>query len=297
MNNSFLTWTIGDVKVRQIVEILDNELFATFIPEAQPERIREISWLRPHFADRHGNLKAQVQSFLITSKGKNILIDTCNGNGKNRPNVPTWGNLHTDFLKRLSNCGVDPEAVDIVACTHLHFDHVGWNTRLENGSWIPAFPKATYLFSKEEYAYWIKKPHNEMIDDFNGIDDSVTPIVDAGLAEFVTDDHRIDENVRFISTPGHTPHHISVVIESQGQKTIISGDVMHHPCQIAHQEWTTLADTYPDQTVETRKRFLGEIKDKEVLVIGSHFANPVAGKVVSTDRGLKFSIVLDKMYT
>ncbi|MBI3619987.1 MBL fold metallo-hydrolase [Candidatus Roizmanbacteria bacterium] len=285
-----LRWSVGAVEIIQIVEMEDNELFSTFIPEAKQEKIREIKWLFPHFAKENGKLRALIQSFLIKSNGKNIVIDTCNGNGKERPNMPTWGNLKTDFLKRFTDSGVAPESIDIVVCTHLHFDHVGWNTKLKKDKWAPTFPNAKYLFSKEEYEYWIKKPEKEMIDDFNGIDDSVTPIVQAGLAEFVADDYRIDENTRLMPTPGHTPHHISVVIESQGKKAIITGDVMHHPCQIARQEWTTLVDTYPDQTIETRKRFLNGVKDTETLVIGSHFASPVAGRVVSSEQGLEFRV-------
>lgn len=286
MNN--LSWAVGEVEIIQIVEIVDNELFSTFIPEAKPEKIKEIKWLTPNFADEKGKLKAQVQSFLIKSNNKNILIDTCNGNGKDRPNMPTWGNLQTDFLKKFKDIGVSPETIDFVACTHLHFDHVGWNTKLENGKWTPTFFNAKYLFSKQEYEYWIKKPEKEMIDDSNGIDDSVSPIVAAGLAQFIPDNYRIDENVYFIPTPGHTPHHISVVIESQSKKAIISGDVMHHPCQIASPEWTTLADTYPDQTIETRKKFLDEVKNTNTLIIGTHFSNPVAGKIIKEGNGLIF---------
>lgn len=285
-----LKWTVGDVEIIQIVEIEDNELFSTFIPKAKPDKILEIDWLRPHFAGEKGNLKALVQSFLIKSNGKNILIDTCNGNGKERPNIPTWGNLQTDFLKRFSKIGVDPKDIGIVACTHLHFDHVGWNTKLENDKWVATFPNAKYLFSKEEYKYWIKKPEKEIIDDFNGIDDSVTPIVKTGLAELVDDNYRIDENIRFIPTPGHTPHHVSIEINSKDKRAIISGDVMHHPCQIAKQDWTTEADTYPEQTAETRKKFLREIKDTETLLIGSHFANPVAGKIISLNGSYIFQV-------
>lgn len=287
-----LKWTIGDVEIIQIVEMVDNELFSTFIPRASPQEIKKIEWLVPNFADKDGKLKALVQSFLVKSYGKNILIDTCNGNGKKRPNVPTWGNLHTDYLKKFNESGITPESIDIVACTHLHFDHVGWNTILENGSWIPTFPHAKYLFSKAEYEYWIKKPKKELIDDLNGIDDSVTPIVRSGLAEFVSDDYQLDNNIRLIPTPGHTPHHVSVVIESKGKKALISGDTLHHPCQIAQPQWTTLADTYPDQTVETRTRLLNEIKDTDTLLIGSHFANPVAGKIMTTKNGflLKMSL-------
>ncbi len=288
MNN--LKWNIGNVEIVQIVEMEDNELFASFIPEAKPEKILEIEWLRPHFSDEKGNLKALVQSFLVKSNGKNILVDTCNGNGKERPSMPTWGNLSTDFLKILHEVGVSESDIDIVVCTHLHFDHVGWNTKLENGSWVPTFPNADYLFSKEEYEYWIAKPQKETIDDLNAVDDSVAPVVKAGLVKFVTDDYQISEGVRFVPTPGHTPHHVSVFIESAGKKALITGDVMHHPCQIAHQEWTTQADTYPDQTVTTRKKFLNEVKDKDILVIGSHFANPVAGRIVSGNGGLMFKI-------
>lgn len=228
-----LSWTVGEVEITQIVEMEDNEFFSTFIPEATPQRIKEIEWLAPDFADENGKLKALVQSFLIKSNGKNILIDTCNGNGKVRLNMPTWGNLRTDFLKKFSDIGIRTESIDIVVCTHLHFDHVGWNTKHENGKWLPTFPRAKYIFSKGEYGYWIKKPEKEMVDDFNGIDDSVTPIIGAGLAQLVSDDYRIDDNVRLIPTPGHTPHHVSVVIKSKGKKALISGDTLHHPCQIA----------------------------------------------------------------
>ncbi len=148
-----LRWIIGDVEITQLVEMVDNKLFPTFIPRATPENILNIPWLRPHFVDENGGLNAQVQSFLIRSSGENILIDTCNGNGKSRPTVPTWGNLKTDFLNDLS-----PEDIDVIVCTHLHFDHVGWNTKRDDGAWVPTFPHAKYLFSKEEYDYWIKKP-------------------------------------------------------------------------------------------------------------------------------------------
>jgi glyoxylase-like metal-dependent hydrolase (beta-lactamase superfamily II) len=283
-----LRWTIGEVEVIQVVEMIDNELFPTFIPEATPEHVLAIDWMKPHFVGEKGNLNAQVQSFLIRSGKHLVLIDTCNGNDKSRPNVPTWGNLKINFLDRLEACGVRASDITVVTCTHLHFDHVGWNTKRENGAWVPTFPNARYLFSKQEYEYWIKRPEKEMIDDLNGIDDSVTPIVGAGLAEFIADDCRIDEHVYCMPTPGHTPHHISIGIESKGKKAVITGDVLHHPCQVAHPEWTTLADTYPDQTVETRKKFLSSVTNTDTLVIGSHFANPVAGYVVKRHNTASF---------
>ena len=291
MTNSFLKWQIGAVEIFQIVEMEENEIFSSFIPEAKRENIKKIPWLYPNFADGKGELKALVQSFLIKSNAKNILIDTCNGNGKNRPNVKEWSNLNTDYLSKFESAGVKPGQIDIVACTHLHFDHVGWNTLKKDGQWQPTFPNAKYLFSQAEYDYWIKKPAKEMIDDFNGIDDSVTPIVNAGLAQFIPDDYRLDNQVSFFPTPCHTPHQISVKIESQGKTAIITGDVIHHPCQIAHPEWITGADTFPEQTVETRQKFLQDVKDKDILIIGTHFANPVTGKIVTTKDGLMFIIL------
>lgn len=285
-----LKWQIGQVEIFQIVEMEENEIFSSFIPEAKRENIKNIPWLYPYFVDERGELKALVQSFLIKSNSKNILIDTCNGNGKDRPNVKEWSNLNTDYLNKFDSVGVKPEEIDFVACTHLHFDHVGWNTKKENGEYKPTFPNAKYLFSKQEYDYWIKKPEKEMIDDFNGIDDSVAPIVIARLAQFIDDDYKLDNQISFFSTPGHTPHHISVKIESQGKTAIITGDVMHHPCQIAKPDWTTGADTYPEQTIETRKKLLQEVKDKDVLIIGTHFANPVAGKVKQLGNELIFEV-------
>ncbi len=288
MQKENLKWKIGDVEIFQLVEMVDNELFSTFIPEARPEAVLKIEWLKKHFIGEKGNLKAQVQSFMIKSSGKYILVDTCNGNHKDRPGMPTWGKLNTRFLDKFKNIDISPDKIDFVVCTHLHFDHVGWNTTLENGKWVPTFKNAQYLFSQDEYNYWVKKPEKEVIDDFNGFDDSVSPIVDAGLVKFISDDYRLDSNIRFIPTPGHTPHHISVVIESKGKKAIISGDVMHHPCQIAQIKWTTLADTYPEQTIETRTKFLKEYANTDTLIIGTHFPYPVAGYITEENNNYKF---------
>lgn len=274
-----MKWTIGDIEVYQIVEMEGGELIQSTIPQATPENIKKITWLYPHFADEKGNLKALVQSFLIKSNGKNILIDTCNGNEKNRPTAPTWGNLHTDFLRRFSEIGIKETDINMVIFTHLHFDHVGWNTYLENAKWIPTFPNAIYLFVREEYDYWKQKPEKELDDDKFGFDDSVTPIVEAGLAQFVESNYRVDDNICLLPSPGHTPGHVSIMIASQGKQAIISGDFFHHPCQIAHPEWTMDADTSPNIALETRKKMLEEIADTDTILIGSHFPNPVAGKV------------------
>jgi glyoxylase-like metal-dependent hydrolase (beta-lactamase superfamily II) len=287
---SSLRWKIGDVEVFQIIELEAGALIQSIIKNATPENIRNIGWLYPHFADKEGNLKALVQGFLIKSNKKNILIDTCNGNDKSRTDVPEWSNLKIDFIGRLAEVGVTPSEIDVVACTHLHMDHVGWNTKLENGNWVPTFPNARYLFAQKDYDYWVQKPEKEIADDKAAFDDSVSPIIKAGLATLIHFDHEIDKNISFIPTPGHTPGHVSVRIDSQGEHGIISGDFLHHPCQIAEPTWFTDADTIPDQGIETRIRLLDLIADSETLLIGSHFANPVAGRVQRKNGKLTFVV-------
>lgn len=282
-----MKWNIGQVEISQIIEMEGGELIQDSIPSATAANIKKIDWLFPNFTDKDGKLKALVQSFLIRSNGKNILIDTCNGNGKNRPTCPTWGNLNTDFLHTLNETGVKESDIDVVICTHLHFDHVGWNTKKENKAWIPTFPNAKYLFNEDEFNYWKQKPEKEVDDDKFAFDDSVSPIVEAGLSQVVNSNYRIDKNISLISTPGHTPGHISVVIESDGKKAIISGDFLHHPCQLENPEWTMLADTLPDKALKTRKEMLEKLVDTKVLFIGTHFANPVAGFIKHSNNGYR----------
>ena len=274
-----MKWKVGDVEIIQIVEMEGGELIQNSIPKATPENIKKIDWLYPNFADENGKLKALVQSFLVKSNGKNILVDACNGNGKNRPTCPDWGNLNTDFLRRLNEIGTRESNINIVVCTHLHFDHVGWNTKLENGVFAPTFPNAKYLFVEEEYKYWHSKPEKEVDDDKFGFDDSVAPVVNANLAQFISSNHKIDQNIRLIPTPGHTPGHISIIIESNGKKAIISGDFIHHPCQFAHPQWSMSADALPEKAFETRRKMLDELAGTNTLFIGTHFANPVAGYI------------------
>lgn len=286
-----LKWSVGEVEIYQIVEIEDaGDVIQGVIGEAKPAEVREIRWMYPRFADRRGRLKAQVQCFLVKSEGKNILIDSCNGNNKRRTDLAAWSYLRTNFLRKLGNIGLTPEDIDVVVCTHLHCDHVGWNTILEKGRWVPTFPKAKYVFVKKEYDYWAERPEKEIADDKAAFADSVMPVVKSGLAEFVGTDHAVDGYISFIPSPGHTPGHISVAIDANGKKALISGDFLHHPCQISRPEWSTDSDTFPRQAEESRRKILEEIADQDVLLIGSHFADPVAGKVKRFRSGYIFVI-------
>jgi glyoxylase-like metal-dependent hydrolase (beta-lactamase superfamily II) len=161
----------------------------------------------------------------------------------------------------------------------LHFDHVGWHTVLIDGKWQPTFPAARYVMSAEEFRYWNRKPEKEIADQHAGFADSVRPVYDAGLVDLVADDHVVTDGVRLIPSPGHTPHHVSVLIESRGESALITGDVMHHPCQIAYPDWGAVSDFDPDQARESRAALLWRYADSGTLIIGTHFSDPVAGRV------------------
>lgn len=286
-----LMWKIGEVEVFQIIEVEFGETIQEVLTEANPEieNIREMSWLYPHFVDETGRFKALVQSFLIKSGNKNILVDTCYGNDKPRQ-FALSANLKTDFLEQLCDIGVPETNVHIVACTHLHIDHVGWNTKLVEGAWVPTFPNAEYLFVQQEYDLWTQQPDQAIEDQQAVFDDSIRPIVETGVAELVDVNHKIDRHVSFFPTPGHTPSHVGVLIESQNRRAIISGDFIVHPCQIGRPHWTQPADMLPDQVIGSRQRILDEIADTDTLLIGSHFANPVIGRVVRSRDGFVFKV-------
>jgi glyoxylase-like metal-dependent hydrolase (beta-lactamase superfamily II) len=217
-----------------------------------------------------------VHALLVESEGRRILVDTCVGNDKER-SIPGWDRRQGPFLDDLEEAGFAPDSIDTVLCTHLHIDHVGWNTRLEDGRWVPTFPRARYLFARDEYEWWVAND-----DEAYGpvIQDSVRPVFDAGLVDLVDPAHVVTEEVRLEPTPGHTPGHVSVHIASRGEEAVITGDLMHHPVQCAHPEWGSSADVDPEAALRTRRAFLERYADRPVLVVGTHFAAPTAGHLV-----------------
>jgi glyoxylase-like metal-dependent hydrolase (beta-lactamase superfamily II) len=272
-----LRWQIGDAVVSRVAELDASSALDGLIREFDLKAMRQAGWLTPHFVDGTGGLRGVVQAFVITIGGKTIVVDPGVGNSKHRTAVPGWGNLQTDFLHRLRASGVDPTEVDYVVDTHLHFDHVGWHTDLVSDAWQPTFPSARYVMSAAEFQYWQMKPTNEIPDQHAGFADSVLPVYQAGLVDLVADDHIVTDGVRLVPSPGHTPHHLSVVIESGGRSAVITGDVMHHPCQIAYPTWGAVSDFDPDQARRSRSDLLERFADTDTLIIGTHFADPVAG--------------------
>jgi glyoxylase-like metal-dependent hydrolase (beta-lactamase superfamily II) len=175
--------------------------------------------------------------------------------------------------------------VDTVVCTHLHVDHVGWNTMLEDGKWVPTFPRARYLIGRKEHAHWSAEGDAEAQQI---LADSVQPIFDAGLVDLVEMDHRLSAEVRLVPTPGHTPGHVSVMIESQGERAMITGDMTHHPCQLAHPEWSPPFDSDPTASAAMRRGVFEDLADQPVLVIGTHYAAPTAGHVKRDGSAFRF---------
>lgn len=277
---------LNNVTITPIFEIAAGEVTQEGIPDATPEAVKKITWLYPHYIDQNGGIKTQIQSFLIEAASKKIVVDGCTGDGRDRPSVPELTGLHTGFLERFKEIW-QPEDVDIVLCTHMHFDHVGWYSALQSGIWTPMFPNAKYIFSKREFDYWNSKPAEEMKDDFMGFDESILPAYAAGLVKLVEDDYRVTNEVSFISTPGHTPGHLSILIESGGQSALISGDVLHHPCQLAHPEWGSPFDTDTEQANKSRLMLLNKFADTDTMFLGTHFTEPLAGKVRRDGKGFK----------
>jgi glyoxylase-like metal-dependent hydrolase (beta-lactamase superfamily II) len=280
------TWQVGAVRIAQVVESQGASPPSFFFPDVGPEDVQRHAWLRPHFAHRDGRLFASIHAFVVESEGRRIVVDTCVGNDKER-DLSMWNRLQGPFLEKLAAAGYPAESIDTVLCTHLHVDHVGWNTRLVDGRWVPTFANARYLFGRAELAHW---QASTVAEDRRIMADSVRPILDAGLAEPVQSDHVVTSEVRLEPTPGHTPGHVSVRIRSQGREAVITGDLMHHPVQCAEPLWQSHYDVDPDRARATRRRFLEEQADRDVLVLGTHFAAPTAGRIVRHGEAWAFRV-------
>jgi glyoxylase-like metal-dependent hydrolase (beta-lactamase superfamily II) len=294
---------VGDATITTVVE---QELHGlnNLIPLATPEAVRAIDWLAPASASDNGVLHGVIQATVIEIGGAVVLVDTCIGNGKQIPIDPAWHDLDTDFLDRFRAAGFDESTVDYVICTHMHLDHVGWNTHRRDGAWVPTFPNATHVFCRAEFDHWTKVAETPLPDPIDDLEqrrqllpqtqahvhrESVLPVVEAGLAEFVDAPCEPTAGVRIVPTPGHTPGHVSIVVESAGEKVFITGDAFHHPCQIARPDWSTRADTDRDASTATRHRVLADLAGTDTLLFGSHFAPPGIGRIVRDGDTFRFN--------
>ena len=277
-----LSWQVGDVRITQVVELTTASLGPYLLPQATPAALSTMPWLTP-FIDENSRIILSMHSLIVESQGQTLMVDTCVGNDKERT-YPRWNQMQGDYLQRLQAAGFTPERFDTVLCTHMHVDHVGWNTRLVEGRWEPTFANARYLYAEEEWAYWRAEPQ----EYGPVIEDSVQPIFDAGLADLVRPDHRVTDEVWLEPTPGHTPGHVSVHIASRGEEAVITGDMIHHPCQIGEVGWSSTADWDREMSAVTRSDFLARYADRPVLIIGTHFAAPTAGRIVRDGDSYRF---------
>ncbi len=287
---------IGDIAYTRVIETEEPDFDAAkLIPEATPEALSPYrEWLEP-WAIEPGTdrLVLAVQSYLLRTPRHTILLDACTGNDKRRKFHEPW-NMRSSmaYLERLAAAGIRPEEIDYVMCTHMHADHVGWNTRLVDGRWVPTFPNARYVFSKVEWDFWYAfyeagKTH---VGD-GALADSVLPVVEAGMAEIVEQDHALDDQVWLEPMHGHTPGHTGVHLRSNGSEAVMCGDVVHHPLHLKHPEWYSTGDSDRDQAAATRRRFLETYADTATLVMTAHFPSPSAGYVVSDGDAFGFRFV------
>jgi len=271
---------VGQATVTKVEDfLLDRFRPAQIIPDWEAS-------LREH---HHDGLSAggeflllSVHTWVVREDDRIVLVDTGGGNGKSRPHAAYLDHLRTPYLARLKASGVEPEAVDYVLLTHLHVDHVGWNTRVEQGRWIPTFPNARYIFSRDEHAYFHNPTNHSERNrtSFKAQEDSVKPVVDAGLADMIAiSGGEPIPGFIFHSTPGHSIDHASIELRSGGKTALFAGDVMHHPVQVLHPEWNSTFDAFPEVAVQSRRWTLDFAAQREATFFSSHFAGSSVGKV------------------
>jgi glyoxylase-like metal-dependent hydrolase (beta-lactamase superfamily II) len=287
-----LTFATGDLTIHRIIEQETTFLPALeLLPGLTPELLAENRpWLRKAGAiDASDVLILCFQSYVIRTPHHTILVDSCIGNDKPRPLRPKW-HMKTDdtYMRALTAAGCSVGDIDFVMCTHLHVDHVGWNTRLEGGRWVPTFPNARYVFAQDEFDYWTEQNAKTPLQPFG---DSVLPIVEAGKAEIVRHDFAIGDHARILPTPGHTPGHVAFAFGRGRDEAVVSGDLMHSPLQARYPELSAKFDVDQAQAAATRRDFLERFCDSDSLCCTAHFPSPSAGKIRRWGNGFSCAAV------
>jgi glyoxylase-like metal-dependent hydrolase (beta-lactamase superfamily II) len=274
-----LRFDLGDITIHRIIEQETTFLPALeMLPGLTPELLDENrAWMREIGAlDAQDALMLCFQSYVVRTPHHTILVDSCIGNDKPRPR-PKW-NMKSDdtYMRALAAAGFGVEDIDVVMCTHLHVDHVGWNTRLLDGRWVPTFPNARYVFGRTEFDHWTAQNAATPVSPFV---DSVLPVVEARRADIVADDHEIGDHVRLMLTPGHTPGHVAVAFGRGRDDAVVSGDLMHSPIQTRYPEMSVKFDVDQALSAVTRRHFLERYCDTETLCCTAHFPSPSVGKI------------------
>ena len=275
-----LKFAAGDLTIHRVIEQETSFLPALeMFPDLTGERLAENrSWLKQAKGlDDDDTLILCFQSYIVRTPHHTILIDTCIGNDKPRPTRPKW-DMKTDntYIGGLKAAGFSVEDIDFVMCTHLHPDHVGWNTRLQNGRWVPTFPNARYVFGKTEFEHWTAQNAKAAVPQFV---DSVLPVVEAKRADIVERDLAVGDHARILPTPGHTPGHVAFAFGKGKDDAVFSGDLIHSPLQAVYPDLSLKFDVDPAQAARTRRGFLERYCDTDTLCCTAHFPSPSAGKI------------------
>lgn len=287
-----LKFRIGEVEISRIPEF-ETPMFDPFFiyPELGAERLeRHRPWLEPRLLDpATGKLVLAIQAFVVKTKRRTILVDACSGNDKERPSRPLFHRQSRPWLEALAEAGFRPEDIDFVLCTHLHIDHVGWNTRLVGGRWVPTFARARYLITRAEWEHWQSEENmRAYAGDDEHLRDSVLPVIESGQCDFVAMDYGFDDEAWLEPTPGHTPGHVALHVRSKGEEAVLCGDLMHTALQCAEPEVSTRFCVDMALSARTRRAFLERCAEHRHLVLPAHFPAPSGGTVVPEGNGFRF---------
>ncbi|MBN8935067.1 MAG: MBL fold metallo-hydrolase [Rhizobiales bacterium] len=285
-------WWFGETTMQRVVESETPLLppFEFFPDCTQAHLDANRDWLQPRFQDAaSGALIVAIQSFLIRQNGLTILIDSCSGNDKEARVRPAFRRAQWPWLRALNATGVKPEDIDIVLCSHLHVDHVGWNTRLDNGRWVPTFPNARYLIGRREFEYWKAAGPAALARSGDYISDSVLPVFESGQADLIGDEHGLAHDISVEPAPGHTPGQLMVRVGSGREQAILCADLMHHPLQIRYPEWSTVACADPAAARTTRIKFFNDHAGTGRLIFPAHFPTPTGGTIERDGKDFHFS--------
>ena len=277
-------WTVGAATLTAVVEAETTNIPPElFLPAATGDGVAAHDWVVPTWASADGLIGMRVQAFLVEVGSRTVLVDPCVGDGKVRA-LPFWHDQHWGADDRLREL-VDPSTVDTVVHTHLHADHVGWDTHRDGDAWVPTFTGARHLYTQGEIDHWRATEQRQAEDVWA---DSVQPVFDAGLADVVDVDADLGDGLRLAPTPGHTPGHTSLWVESDGATAVVTGDLIHHPVQCAEPQWNEIGDVDDTTAEATRWAFLRQVADTDVLVLGTHFPARPAGTVVTAGDAFRF---------
>jgi glyoxylase-like metal-dependent hydrolase (beta-lactamase superfamily II) len=283
--------SVGEVEIARVLEF-EAALFDPVVlyPEVSPEIIKQHrTWLEPRLMDPAGGLLVfAFHSTVIKTSRATILVGTCSGNERERPHKLRYHRKNWPYLANLAAAGYAPEDIDYVLCTHLHADHVGWNTRLVGGRWVPTFPNARYLFARREWEHWCEAGLRASYTTDPYYEDSLLPVIEGGQAELVLTDYAFDDSVWIEPWPGHTPGHVCVMVQSRGASVVLSGDIMHTALQCAEAQLNSCFCVDTETARATRRRFLDTYADSPVMIIPAHFPTPTAGWIRSHDGSFRF---------